>query len=657
MKPTIRDSFLGLLALTTLAGCTQDSETFEPVPPDSSRNIYLMEVGAPTKSVYRKGEPLELEVLVGSTGISAEHVTVDFSLIEKAKWQQLENEEAADTVALGDALIENLEPGFTRQSVTLTVPNTLTVAGDYLIVAAVDAGQSVAQDTNFSDNISRGIDESLSHPTVKQITIEDAFVNDLQITDAVIAQGFILLETPTDNALAQNGDDVNAANVQASDVLTGDVLRVADDPRESNVIGHIDIKKLGAESMDARIEVDVIVDGEEFPAFMWKGEGDQWVNEAPYTVPSANETHFIPWDIRLIESQRAALWAAYDPNAEENLATFRFRIIAADDVPDENPNNNIFEVDVPYRFFDPVSDPLDAPEEGTEVVATSTASPLKQVAGPGGDLNRNRAASGRILFDRRFRQSFGDRKKFSAYLDLRSYGDIIGSQGKAVLNSDGRGDVYVLGRGINLFRAFARGDGNVSGGSAYYRGYMKVFGRTYLDQSASTSSGFSRSWSLSWSEERTLGSARFFAGPIPISVSGGVRGSLGFGAALSFSGGKVVATGDIFSVRMSGFARGGVDVGFASGGVGASLLVLNEKLSVSGVADLSQVGRRRVAMSLVANNRLKAIQGEFYLFARYPVYRFCCSIRTQESRLTLYRTGALYNKNWKLLNHYRLVTF
>ena len=83
MKPTIRNAFLGLLALTTLAGCTQDSETFEPVPPDSSRNIYLMEVGAPTKSVYRKGEPLELEVLVGSTAISAEHVTVDFSLIEK----------------------------------------------------------------------------------------------------------------------------------------------------------------------------------------------------------------------------------------------------------------------------------------------------------------------------------------------------------------------------------------------------------------------------------------------------------------------------------------------------------------------------------------------------------------------------------------------
>ncbi len=657
MKPTILKSFLGLLALTALAGCTQDSETFEPVAPDSSRNIYLMEVGAPTKSVYRKGEPLELEVLVGSTGISAEHVTVDFSLIEKAKWQQLENEEAADTVALGDALIENLEPGFTRQSVTLTVPNTLTVAGDYLIVAAVDAGQSVAQDTNFSDNISRGIDESLSHPTVKQITVEDAFVNDLQITDAVIAQGFILLETPTDNALAQNGDAVNAATVQASAAATSDVLRVGDDPRESNVIGHIDIKKLGADSMDARIEVDVIVDGEEFPAFMWKGEGDEWVNEAPYTVPSANETHFIPWDIRLIESQRAALWAAYDPNAQENLATFRFRIIAADNVPDENPNNNIFEVEVPYRFFDPVSDPLEAPEEGTEVVATSSSTPLKQVAGPGTDLTRGRAASGRIIFDRRFRQSFGDRSKFATYLDLRSYGDIIGSQGKAVFNSDGRADVFILGRGINLFRAFARGDGDVSGGSAYYRGYMNVFGRTYLDQSARPSRDFSRSWGLSWREERTLGSARFFAGPIPISVSGGVSGSLGFGAQLRFTGSKVIASGDIFSVSMSGFARGGVDVGFASGGVGASLLVLSERLSLDGVADLSQVGQRRVAMSLVATNHLKAIEGQFYLFARYPVYRFCCSIRTQESRLTLYRTGALYNKRWNLINHYQLVSF
>ena len=102
---------------------------------------------------------------------------------------------------------------------------------------------------------------------------------------------------------------------------------------------------------------------------------------------------------------------------------------------------------------------------------------------------------------------------------------------------------------------------------------------------------------------------------------------------------------------------GGVDVGFASGGVGASLLVLSERLSLDGVADLSQVGQRRVAMSLVATNRLKAIEGQFYLFARYPVYRFCCSIGTRESRLTLYRTGALYNKRWNLLNHYRLVSF
>ena len=80
-----------------------------------------------------------------------------------------------------------------------------------------------------------------------------------------------------------------------------------------------------------------------------EGENDEWVNEAPYTVPNPNDVHFVPWDIRLSEAQRNALFAAYDPAAESNVATFRFRIQQTDGVQDENPDNNSFELEVPFR--------------------------------------------------------------------------------------------------------------------------------------------------------------------------------------------------------------------------------------------------------------------------------------------------------------------
>ena len=59
---------------------------------------------------------------------------------------------------------------------------------------------------------------------------------------------------------------------------SSNVLLVDDDPRESNAVGHIDVMKLGSDSMNAIIQVDVIVDGEETAALMWRGENDEWIN-------------------------------------------------------------------------------------------------------------------------------------------------------------------------------------------------------------------------------------------------------------------------------------------------------------------------------------------------------------------------------------------
>ena len=156
---------------------------------------------------------------------------------------------------------------------------------------------------------------------------------------------------------------------------SSNVLLVDDDPRESNAVGHIDVMKLGSDSMNAIIQVDVIVDGEETAALMWRGENDEWINEAPYDVPSPNDLHFVPWDIRLSADQRAALFAAYDPSSTENIATFRFRIKQTSGAQDENPANNHFELEVPFRFFAPGGDPDEEIADSAQTTPSQPAHP------------------------------------------------------------------------------------------------------------------------------------------------------------------------------------------------------------------------------------------------------------------------------------------
>ena len=132
---------------------------------------------------------------------------------------------------------------------------------------------------------------------------------------------------------------------------------------------------------------------------------------------------------------------------------------------------------------------------------------------------------------------------------------------------------------------------------------------------------------------------------------------MGFGAGLALSGAVIRGYGDVFFAQLDAYAEGGVDVGFASGGIRADLLLLSTRLRVDGAANLSNVLNRQVTLSAVAQSQLEAIRGTFYLFARYPTYRFCCSFPQKEARLTLYRTGSLFNKNWNLLNASQTVSF
>ena len=194
-------------------------------------------------------------------------------------------------------------------------------------------------------------------------------------------------------------------------------------------------------------------------------------------------------------------------------------------------------------------------------------------------------------------------------------------------------------------RAFGKAEADVRKVSAGYHGFMRVFGDVVLDQSKTRSTDLMRERSLEWKEEKTFARATFFVGPIPISIEAGASGAMGFGAGLAISGGVIEGYGDLFFAELDAYAEGGVDVGIASGGIGAELLLLEHRFRVSGASDLSQVANRQITLSALAQNRLKAIKGEFYLFVNYPYFKFCCRIKTARKELTLYKTVLFLTKN------------
>ena len=420
--------------------------------------------------------------------------------------------------------------------------------------------------------------------------------------------------------------------------------------------------------MSAIIQVDIIVDGEETAALMWKGENDEWVNEAAYDVPSPNDLHFVPWDIRLSPAQRAALFAAYEPTSAENIATFRFRITQTSGAQDENPANNSFELEVPFRFFAPGEDP-DEEAVDTEEPSSLSTSPSKmlprRLATPSMPQRARSdvaalgsgADAGVFSFNRSYRQTYGDKKKFAVRLKSKSVNRVNGPKGTGKIYNTATIDAYALGKRIELARAFGKAEADVRKVSASYHGFMRVFGDVVLDQSKTRSTDLMREWSLKWKEEKTFARATFFAGPIPISIEAGASGTMGFGAGLAIGGGVIEGYGDLFFAELDAFAEGGVDVGIASGGIGAELLLLEHRFRVSGTSDLSQVANRKITLSALAQNRIKAIKGEFYLFVNYPYFKFCCSIKTARTEFTLYKTGALFNKKWNLLKASRTVSF
>lgn len=187
-----------------------------------------------------------------------------------------------------------------------------------------------------------------------------------------------------------------------------------------------------------------------------------------------------------------------------------------------------------------------------------------------------------------------------------------------------------------------------------------------------------------WETDRTLGTARFFVGPVPLSISGGVKGSLGVGATFAVVGLALDAKA-VAPVKLDGYVRGGVDLVAVSAGVNGTINMLDlgavgagkfglDAWTDEGSSDLN-IGIGMKSAAFIGNakagdvdpydnaarkeSKLSAIKASVNLYANASVPKICwipetwitpsipypCGFATEKYNFDFYRSPWLFEKN------------
>ena len=96
----------------------------------------------------------------------------------------------------------------------------------------------------------------------------------------------------------------------------------------------------------------------------------------------------------------------------------------------------------------------------------------------------------------------------------------------------------------------------------------------------------------------------------------------------------------------------------ASGGVGVDFLIISDTFNVTAYADFSKaISNSQITIGLDMTNDIEAISGEFYLYVKYPVYKWCCKIKNKTKTKTLYETDSLYDKYWTIIDESATINY
>ena len=601
MTSTFRLAAIGLF-MALVSACSND--------PRPNVSLVSVQMQTPTQTIFSPGEPFRASFTINNEQLTGEHVGVEFFIIERSKAQQLIDNDEAEEFEVGIFYIENLVEGVNSYTADLFVPNDLEVAGEYMLIAVIDPAGNVEGDfvpeDNFSQNVLEADDSSWT-----TMEIDTEHHHDFILAKVEIGDGFLLLPAPEVH-------DETEAGIPAT--------------QTSDLIGFVDAIKHGSEIDTAIVTGVITVDGVEHVAHFWHEDDNTYSDSMDLDFPQFEEEHYFPFDIALNGTLVHELADAFDETADENTFQLTMTIVDTSPTEEDSSDNNTVTIDVPYFFFE---------EEEETTAPVGSERELRQITNAGGNFR---------LLDF-FGHTYGDKSKVALNLGFRNQIDASSRNASASLSAVGGMSLSMFNNTASLFNASVDANVNASTLGGGYEVGVNFLGLPILEESDSIADRLSAELSQEWEEEVTIFEARFTIAIVPVKVEAGISRSVGIGASLGFDNLVIEATGTLLTASLDAFAEASIDLLVASGGVGASLLIIEDNFELVTELDLTEIiSDSTLTFTMNLENQLRAIEGRFFLFVEYPGYKFCCKFPKKRTEKTIYNTGALFDKTWTLLS-------
>ncbi len=569
-------------------------------------NVNITRIDVEQDSTYQPGDSLTVSYDIYIVGITGTSVTIDFYMLHADSLGYTETDEDVEhAYFMGSVTADSGSRDSQSLNADLVVPSDVAQGGEYWVVAYVDPNDEI-DETNENDNHPNLDNKDYPRDT---ILVELHSDHDFIIAGATITDNVVILDIP------ETGGDAGLTINQ------------------SHIIGHIDAVYHGSAIGLATLQGDVMIGGDWQSVKLWNTESKQYVNQLPIVFAYNGDEHYFGIDILLSNAQVDALLAAYD-SASENELTLRFSLEDSTTSIEQNNTNNSQEITVPLYFFNSSRSILSA-----------------------------RAVSSITKFEKSYSKSYGDKGKFAVGIDL--YGkaqlDLLDIGG--VIDASGEVDVWIFNAKNDLFSIKFHASAYADGLNTGYSTEIVIFNAKAFEEERFVAK-FEKSFEKSWEEEKTLVEARFAIGPVPMSVSAGVSGELGFDLSVGYAV-ELYAKGDaslgLFHTNFKAFAEGGIDLLIASGGVIAELTLINNIFRLDSSVDLSLASDATpvIGYGIDLTDDLDVISGKFGLFAEVSGIKWCkkwgipypCGTKHTTYYLWLYQTPSVFNKSWTIYSN------
>lgn len=630
---------LGSVCLLALTGCFDSSGELPqpPVPPPpvvveppppSGPNLTISRLEANNLNSYQSGDDLLVDYQFEVEEFDSVDFAIDFYLVHASSEADNNVEtEIQETHLLGSVEHLAISTGSYVETARFELP-TVADFGQFWVVSVVDPDNDVEEineDDNFP-NIDNDDHAAGGFPAV-EIEILASLEHDLAFVSGYIDDGLVMLDSPE--------------------------VHVGTGENHSDVIGHLDAIYFGSRPATAALTAEVEINGVYQAVQLWDASNSSYVNSQEINFNYNGDEHFFGFDIALDNDQLADLYAQYDSSAISNEIHFRLTLSdTTEHGPEVDPDNNQIELSAPLFFFEQ-TEPEDAGERPSKV-AKSIVPTDNNLAMRALDVE---STGNRLSVDGSFNAGYGDASKFRVAVDLEGEMTADLLEKAAALEAGGAVNMWIFNAQNTIFSITYDGQAYLSGINTGYSSEMVIFNTTVFEDEYYNAQ-FAISLEKSWEEERVLASARFFVGPIPIKVSAGITGGVGFELNLGYALSELTADGDVFSTNFGGFASGSVDVLIAEAGVTAELNVIDNVLALDSSASLALLDEGeldpRVEYEFELTDEIDVISGRFGLFAIVRGIKWCkflgvpypCGTKTTDYYLWFYQTPSVFAKSW-----------